>query len=740
MKRSLLFLWMALLFTAGFPQVLKTSPGSPVNQKDPGQGAAIPSAKAGGDLIWQSTFDWANPSDPRGWTLPDGWEIKDNSDLGNLWVWMKDSINGRFTHERTPSYFTSGADGFIVVPMDYYNYRDGIATENNSDTYIVTPPIDCSAASSVVISLHQYYRFCCENDNTGHLQLMVTNDDGAHWATYDLSFGIGHNTFTPEKYRAPEFNVSDVAAGMPSVRIKIYFHDVPYYFWAIDDLKLTEAYDNDLVLEDSWSKIDMGFVEPVGHTNFVPFTQMGMSSQSGGLVGDYQFSGALLNSGNLDAEDAHLQVTVKKNGTEVYDQGSPAMNIWTLERDTLQVPGVFTPDGYGDYLFSLTATGSGTDDKPVNNSATYGFTVDDTLYQRSDMSAESGTYTGVWANGNTGGDLLAVRYDIQEPTEVNSITAYLYSFTAAQNPTYQFVLLKYMPEDDDYNELLVSDMMTMDSTQLGWQTLPLVKDGESEFLEPGEYYAAWRAWADNGGVGMRLGWDMNDRAEFTGYNLIYLSSITTWYSSDKLPLMGLNLNTAGGPSEAPVTFNVDMTRHIANGEFHPGTDFVDISGTFNDWGSSAAMEDPEGDGIYTLTVENLPIGNRVEYKYQINGNEATSEFPDGPNRKYTVRYWNIVNDTFNNGNTTGTAPRELATTLSVYPNPASGAFTIEVSAPAPSNLVITLTSIQGQVVYRKVVKSAISFRESIGNDLAKGVYFLRVANGSELRTSKVILQ
>jgi hypothetical protein len=269
----------------------------------------------------------------------------------------------------------------------------------------------------------------------------------------------------------------------------------------------------------------------------------------------------------------------------------------------------------------------------------------------------------------------------------------------------------------------------------------LTKDGESEFLEPGEYYAAWRAWADDGKVGMRLGWDMNDRAEFTGYSLIYLGSITTWYASDKLPVMGMNLNAQGGPTEAPVTFNVDMTKHIASGEFNPGADFVDVSGSFNGWTGSAHLTDPEADGLYTITLDGMPVGQMIEYKYRINGDWNTSEYPNGgPNRKYTVRYWNVLNDTYNGGKTTGVDQNSLVASFDVFPNPNQGVFTVNVTNRTAANLVITLTNLQGQIVYRNQVKNVLHHSETIGDRLSKGLYFLSVNDGKEVRTRKVVVQ
>lgn len=741
MKRSTLLIIVLITSATGFSQIKPGAVGSPAVPDKQEDSYMKPQTKAGGDIIWQTNFDWGNPADPQGWTLPAGWEIKDLADLGNYWVWMKDSIKGRFTNETTPANFESGADGFIVVPMDAYNYRDNVATENASNTYIMTPPINCTGAPSVVIKLSQYYRFCCENNNTGHLEVLVTNDDGVHWATYDISFGIGHNTFTPVKYRNPEINISDVAAGLPNVRVKIYFHEVPYYFWAIDDLKLCEAYEYDLKLVDSWSNVNAGFDEPVGHVNYLPYSQIGMNSTVSGIIGDFSYTGAFLNTGMADAEGARLHVAALRNGTGMFSGNSALTTIWPLDRDTMDLLEPLHPDDYGDYKVTVSAMADQADDMPADNSAVYYFTVNDTLFQRADMSAESGISTSVWANGNKSGDILAVGYDITTDVEINSVSAYIRTFTASANPTFQFVILKYAAEDDDYVELLTSEIITMDSSKLGLITVPLTKDGESEFLAPGRYFTAWRAWADGDVPGMRLGWDQNARAEFITHNLIYLTSITTWYNSDKLPIIGMNLNQEGGPAQAPVTFNVDMNKHIANGEFHPGSDYLDVAGNFNSWGGSAHMTDPENDGIYTTTVEGLPIGQVIEFKYRINGNWDTSEFPSsGPNRKYTVRYWNILDHIYNNGLTTGVRTDNLTASFNVYPNPTTGKFAVDITNPVASELVIKLVDIQGHVIYSNTIKNVIDYRETIYNQLPKGLYFLTVNNGSKVQIQKVIVR
>ncbi|MDP8221314.1 MAG: T9SS type A sorting domain-containing protein [Candidatus Stygibacter frigidus] len=87
-----------------------------------------------------------------------------------------------------------------------------------------------------------------------------------------------------------------------------------------------------------------------------------------------------------------------------------------------------------------------------------------------------------------------------------------------------------------------------------------------------------------------------------------------------------------------VTFNVNMNYQISLGNFDPAIDSVDVAGNFNGWGDSPIIgEDLDGDGIYSMTVTDLEVGFECEYKFRINSNWGTSEFPGGgANRFYTV--------------------------------------------------------------------------------------------------------
>ena len=96
-----------------------------------------------------------------------------------------------------------------------------------------------------------------------------------------------------------------------------------------------------------------------------------------------------------------------------------------------------------------------------------------------------------------------------------------------------------------------------------------------------------------------------------------------------------------------VVFNVNMKYMATQGLFNPSTEFVDLSGSFNNWGSTMCS-DTNGDSIYTASIP-LNVGDNIEFKARINGQwNGREEFPGGgPNRTYTVVLNGIDNFWYN---------------------------------------------------------------------------------------------
>ncbi|MFC2119184.1 T9SS type A sorting domain-containing protein [Bacteroidota bacterium] len=691
--------------------------------------------KADGDVFWLEEFDWENPDDVKGWTLPDGYSIVDLSeeDFGHTWMWRAgdDSITGIYTFEKGHAYSKSPDNGFLVLPMDEFNSVDGINTSNAGNCYIEFPPVDCSDHETVVLAFQQYFRF---NGNSARKKVLITVDEGVHWAEYLLYYDTPTNQFCINPN--VEINISDIAGGQSGVILRIHWEAGSRYFLAIDDMCMYDAYHNDILIENQWSFVNNNIDnEEEGYYSWMPFNQIGNNN-----FGAFDFKAAVLNMGTEDAAGAHLNVEILKNGVSVYNENSAARNM-DYERDTFYIETQYMADDYGDYQIALSAVESTDDQRLSNNTSTMLFTVNDSIYARDDNILDE--HTGTHHTGNDDGDVLGLAYQLDQPAEANSISVYISQRWrnpyASTRPGFQYLFsIWYVDPDDELPyELIASDMFEITEEDLNtWVTLPLQKDGEVEFLEPGLYYACIEMWT-GGGVNFNnneyrftIGRDMtnyipeNKTVSIDGYeDLTFIVD---------LPMIRLNLNYSGGPTIAPVTYNVDMNAQIAMNNFDPANDFVDVSGTFNDWGGSEHMTDADADGVYTITIPDLSYLENIEYKYRINGTSSETG-----SREYQIRYWNVLNDLYNNELVGIDFKPGLTSDVNVYPNPASDMLNIIVNNKTNQDLDISISNIQGQVVYQNHVNSVISHQEKVDiSRFSKGIYFLRVNK----TVNKVIVQ
>jgi hypothetical protein len=694
-----------------------------------------PNLKSEGEIFYTETFNFKDPSNPRGWSLPANWQLSSEGDFGQFWVWRAgtDSIKGQYTFLPGHIYSKTPDDGYWVLPMDEYNFVDGIATSNVGKNWFQLPEFDCSTHPTVIIKMSQYFRCCC---GAPDVKLQVSNDLGVHWAEFNMQYGTKTNIFCRNPY--PEVNITEVAGGMPKVWIRFVWNTNANYFWCIDDISLSEAFNNEIQLEAPWLyMVDTEADGDEGFCYMVPLAQTGVDA-----FGGYTFQAGFLNAGREDQETCLLNAEVFKNGTSVYNQNSTKVaDIWALQRDTFPITTPFVPDGFGNYQMVLTAKQNATDGRPANNVYKDTYYVTDSVYGYSDWEWE--TYSSTAGHGNNDGDYLGVILDIKKATEVNSISTLIMQRKdnpkASTKPGYGFQnwLFKWDVESGTWIEVIPGSYTEVTQEMLNtWVTIPMEKDGESEFIEPGYYIAAIQvfhgggAGAPNNTYRFTIGSDQS-HVYSDGKTVYRLITGDTWSGNEDLSMIRLNLNNTGAPSSADVIFNVDMKLPIAAGIFNPTSDYVDVAGTFNGWnGASSHLTDIDGDGIYTLTVPAMGIFQQIEYKYRINGDWNTSEFPSGgANRVYRTSFYNMLNDVYNNGIGMGVNLNTLTSSINVFPNPSDGQFTLSVTNDQVTDLNIIVTNIHGQTVYQNLVKSTLEYQETINlTQFAKGMYFLKVNN------------
>jgi hypothetical protein len=203
----------------------------------------------------------------------------------------------------------------------------------------------------------------------------------------------------------------------------------------------------------------------------------------------------------------------------------------------------------------------------------------------------------------------------------------------------------------------------------------------------------------------------------------------------------LVINDDSVPANLPVssvTFNVNMSYwntglHL----FTPATDFVDIAGNFNGWGSdfNYTLAPDATDSIYTITINTLLVGDSLNFKFRINGSwdNSTCEFPNGgPNRVYKVLEGNNVYNCWYNDQITGINDPKPLSGIQVYPSPASDYLYVNNIKDIQS---ITVYNIVGSKILTINNPESSKLRIDV-SDFNPGVYFMNVSG--KFGTLKII--
>lgn len=450
--------------------------------------------KGNGEVFFSTTFDWGNPTDEKGWTAPDGFYMEDHTDpeLGFNWHWWpNDSLIAEWTFE-PPFQSNSKEDGHLCLFANLYNNYEPLAPPavNNS---VVFPTIDCSTHSSVVV---RYLTSFMGYSGGWEMLLEVSSDAGVHWAAFDASFNCGHkdrpNDISAGEATVFQANISEVAAGAPEVILRLTWRGTGMYFWLVDDFEVLEAWDNDLQMQHSimeWDDADDDTEESSSYQ--MPKSQLGGSF--------FNFQSSVLNFGEKDQNDYSLEVDISKNGTSVFNEVATSAWIDPLLTDTVNLEGAYTPEDFGHYKVSYAWSADEEEQTPEDNTAEFFFHVTDSVYSRSDDSAElkwaygyenymDGFGEEFWNLDHFVGSIFPIYGDC----EVDGVSVYLMGGLADDSIDFRYTLFFLPPEDEDPEgegaiEWLSTESLFLDSSMFNtWVYLPFDKDGESEFLFAGD--------------------------------------------------------------------------------------------------------------------------------------------------------------------------------------------------------------------------------------------------------------
>ena len=584
--------------------------------------------KGDGQIFWEEHFDWEDPTDAKGWKAPEGWTFEDNSsdDNGYVWGWTQDSMQGPLAL-RDGGYIlnsTTSDNGFMALDLDYFNQDKDYMSMLFANSSIVLPQIDCSEHPSVIIGLEQMFKYFNQGNR---MVIEVSNDDGAHWAEFDLTMGTksGINVMNLQNNEVALFtaNLSDVAGGQSNVTIKITWSGSMLYFWMLDDIKLFEGWDYDLKMNHWQSElVDNRFDESSGFYYMMPKTQI---LPIGG------FEASVINYGEYEISNIKFNVKINKNHVEQFNKDSESIPYMYFGEtaDTLVVEESYTPVDFGHYDITFAMQGSEDDQALENNQKSYAFHVTDSVFARTPdvKEADESPWRSYYQYTHEG-DIMGVEFNPVEDCTASSISVYI--SRSNLDVDFKFVLMEIRSGEGDeleIIELLTSETQWVDQEVLnkGWVNLPLDPDGIGENLKAGgRYIAAVQFWT------YITEEDLINRGDafYVGATQNYLGSYDKQWLYESLP----GEWTQGSNYNKMIRLNIDNHENIIDG--------IENSNVDNTLGQNY----PNPFSIHTqidyflsdnenVTIEIKDISGRLvrtmEHGFQSSGTHSVSVEKDG---------------------------------------------------------------------------------------------------------------
>ncbi len=417
----------------------------------------LPIEKPKGALIWDDDF-----------SVPSNWAMSNTSSPATDWI-ITTNINASPAGAGlNPAGMTTAANGYALIDSD----AQGGTASQNALIYSTTP-FSTIGISAVSISFQQTHRRFQETTS-----VIVSTNGGTTWTEFEVNAAMSPNTNSPN----PELitvNISSAAGNQAAVLIGFKYVGAWDWFWAVDDVEVREAENNDLVGFNGFYGSQLGLIPytriPVAQNQPIIFSQevtnIGAATQTGTV------STASINSG------------------AVYAGVSNSVNLASLASDSLSPP-AFTPAttiGVAHNL-ELIVSSDSTDVSPTNNVNSFPpFEISQYIYALDDFGTP----------GNGGGPRPApstsVEYeagnffDIVANQDVYSIDVVIGTNPANVGQTIDAVL--YDASGANFVELGRTNFYTVTSADLGQKVTLNLVNGTTQLpqeisLTAGSFYFA----------------------------------------------------------------------------------------------------------------------------------------------------------------------------------------------------------------------------------------------------------
>jgi hypothetical protein len=309
--------------------------------------------------------DWTNSPVSSG--TPDStqlavWKWTTNEGLPGSNFWLD------FYHLRSPT----AQNGFLIFdaaildagPNSYTDNAGPVQSPFVSD--VISPVIDCSDLQTVALSFHQELY-----SNPASTSIGVSKDGGLTWEFLPINEDVSGFAGGTKDYNSVQtINLTKYGAGEPSFRF-CFRYDGDYYYWLIDDVKLSELPEHDLAITNVRYPLT-SYAQPASQIN-----------------GDtLKFGMSVSNLGRTDETEVIMKYSVLDTSGQIYfaDSVSKTSFLSVIKDLPFEFSTVYVPEDLmpGQYMVRYEVYVAGEKDfTPVSNVAELPFEVTEGLFSKS---------------------------------------------------------------------------------------------------------------------------------------------------------------------------------------------------------------------------------------------------------------------------------------------------------------------------------------------------------------------
>ncbi len=397
------------------------------------------------------------PSEVLTSTLEQNYYTISNSDQ----IQVSGFYTGTSADANAGGYWPVGEHGQFAMTNDDACRPGGVTPGNNNNCdlgfeTLTLPMLDFTGQFDVFLIFDYYHD---KNYGGGDANVEVSNDGGVSFT--DISGPLSNL----EAWQQGIFSLSDYN-DQDSIVIRFVWSDDGSWAtgFAVDDIEINELQDNSLSMPlfNQWLAGYDGFASSYSQ---IPLS---MIPNSTGII----FQSYVFNNGNLAQDSIRLHASATG-----FTSQSTAVNLESLEQDTLQCSERFQPTSTGTYQLDFYLMS----DSVTTVTKSKSIEITDYIYARDDNEIDainsllpSGDGISSWERGTI--------YDIYESNTLYAIDAYIHNATTA-NAKIQGKI--YLYQDDQSFFLEETNLLSVTASD-GWQSVkfanPVSLDAESQYL------------------------------------------------------------------------------------------------------------------------------------------------------------------------------------------------------------------------------------------------------------------